>query len=376
MEAGGLIGRVTEVLTRSGLSKKEFADRIGIDGSKLAKSLADRRRFTSLELALIAELDGTTVDWLLTGDATREIVFAHRAAEHAVEAGDLVGREAIEQLVERAEGLTFLGRELPAPDLPRPPSGRGWLKQANTLASRYLEAFGGPVGGMSNTELIGRIEDRFGIDVVVTDLPDSCDGLSFSDGGARAIILATTEAPFRQRFTLAHELAHVAFGDSHDEVIEERLYATKTTTEKRANTFAATFLASRSEILDVCGARSPVDAFDELVLHFQLSPDSMSWRLFNEEMIDAPTQRRLAGTTARSIAMRAGRAAEHTDRARLAQHARPAQRLVDAYLEAYRDGLTTLRPAASLLGMSVDQLAAYFVESASEDDVAAFEVDD
>lgn len=74
--------------------------------------------------------------------------------------------------------------------------------------------------------------------------------------------------------------------------------------------------------------------------------------------------------------MRAGRAAEHTDRARLAQHARPAQRLVDAYLEAYRDGLTTLRPAASLLGMSVDQLAAYFVESASEDDVAAFEVDD
>ena len=59
--------RVSRLIEQSGLSKQDFGTRIGIDGSKLSKSLAGRRRFSSSELAEIAELGGTTVDWLLTG---------------------------------------------------------------------------------------------------------------------------------------------------------------------------------------------------------------------------------------------------------------------------------------------------------------------
>lgn len=367
-----VIARVDEVIERSSLSKKDFAKAIGIDGPKLAKCLVGKRRFTSLELALVAELGGTTVDWLLSGDSTRELVLAHRAAEHAIEASDLVGRETIEMLVEKGEGLHFLGRALPLPPLPAKPTGGGYVKHAQKLAHEYLQILDSPVGGLTNSELIGLIEDRFGIDVVVTGLPDACDGLSFSDEAVRVIVLATSDAPFRQRFTLAHELAHLAFGDSQDEVIEERLWTQKSQIESRANTFAASFLAPEGEIVDRIAGRSPVEAFDDLVLHFQMSPSAMSWRLLNEQLIAQEDQRRLESHTARATAMRAGEAAEHTNRARLAGVPRPAQRLVDAYLDAYRDGVSTLRPAANLLGQPAEQLELYFVDSASADDSAMY----
>lgn len=360
--------RVNGVIERSSLSKKDFAKAIGIDGPKLAKSLAGKRRFTSLELALVAELGSTTVDWLLTGDSTRELVLAHRAAEHAIEASDLVGRETIEMLVEKIEGLQFLGRSLPFPPLPLKPAGSGYVKQAQKLASEYLTMLESPVGGLTNAELIGLIEDRFGIDVVVTALPAACDGLSFSDDSVRAIVLATSDAPFRQRFTLAHELAHLAFEDSRDEVIEERVWTHKNQMESRANTFAGSFLAPKDEIEEQLAGRLAVDAFDDLVLHFQMSPSAMSWRLLNEDLISQQEQRGLQSQTARATAMRAGEAAEQTNRARLAAVPRPALRLVDAYLEAYRDGATTLRPAANLLGQPPETLERYFVDSASADD--------
>jgi len=365
-----VIARVNEVIERTGLSKKEFAQSIGIDGPKLAKSLANKRRFTSLELALIAEQGATTVDWLLTGDATRELVLAHRAAEHAIEASDQIGRQTIEMLVEKLEGLHFLERGLELPPLPTPPHGGGYVKQAVALADAYIQLLNSPVGGLTTSDLIGLIEDRFGVDVVVITLPHECDGLSFSDGGVRAIVLATSDAPFRQRFTLAHELAHLAFGDSHDDVIEEQMWTQKTQAESRANTFAASFLAPRDEILDRIAKRTAVDAFDDLVLHFQMSPNAMSWRLLNENLISQEDQRRLGSQTARATAMRAGEAAELTTRARQAETPRPPQRLVDAYLDAYRDGVTTLRPAADLLGQPAEQLETYFDDRASADDSA------
>lgn len=365
-----VIARVNEVIERSGLTKKKFASVIGLDGPKLTKSLAGKRRFTSLELALVAEQGATTVDWLLNGDSTRELVLAHRAAEYAIEASDLVGRETIEMLVEKLEGLQFLGRPLAFPPLPAKPTTGGYVNQAQKLAHEYAQLLASPVGGLNNAELIGRIENQFGVDVVVTGLPQDCDGLSFSDGGVRVIVLATSSAPFRQRFTLAHELAHLAFGDSQDEVIEEQLESEKTPVESRANSFAASFLAPRSEIVGLVGDRSPAEAFDDLVLHFQMSPSAMSWRLLNERLISQEDQRRLGAQTARAMAMRAGEAAEHTNRARLAGVPRPAQRLIDAYLDAYRDGVTTLRPAANLLGQPAEELEEYFVDSASADDSA------
>lgn len=368
MDESGITRRVSELLDQSGLSQKDFAQRIGIDGSKLTKSLSGKRRFTSLEFALIAEVGSTTVDWILNGGVVRDLEFAHRAADHVFESGDLVGREAVELIAERRAGLEYLGHSQRLPRLPAVPEGKYWVKYAASLASKFVSFLGERLGELSNLQLIGAIESKLGIDVVVVGLPEGCDGLSYEDNEVRCIVLGATDAPFRQRYTLAHELAHIALGDAKNEVIEEGLYSDRSECESRANVFAANFLAPRAEIVEVLAGRTAGAAFDDLVLHFQMSPDAMSWRLLNEELIDKAQQQNLGRETARTIAMRAGRAAEHTKRARETSMPRPAQALVDAYLDAYRDGKTTLRPAASLLGVSTESLEVYFENDSSADD--------
>src|SRR5450756_1537066 len=59
--------RVRGLIEASGLSRGDFARRIGLDDSKLSKSLGGIRRFSSLDLARIADECDVTVDWLVTG---------------------------------------------------------------------------------------------------------------------------------------------------------------------------------------------------------------------------------------------------------------------------------------------------------------------
>src|SRR5260370_21206397 len=65
---GDVRERVLGLIESSGLTRRAFAERIGLDESKLSKSLSGARRFSSLDLARIAEMCQVTVDWLITGE--------------------------------------------------------------------------------------------------------------------------------------------------------------------------------------------------------------------------------------------------------------------------------------------------------------------
>ena len=51
----GIPDRVLSLIEASGLSRRAFAQDIGLDDSKLSKSLSGARRFSSLDLARIAD---------------------------------------------------------------------------------------------------------------------------------------------------------------------------------------------------------------------------------------------------------------------------------------------------------------------------------
>ncbi|MBC3192363.1 TetR family transcriptional regulator C-terminal domain-containing protein [Pseudonocardia sp. C8] len=59
--------RVRELLDRDGWTQRRFAAAIGLDETKLSKSLAGRRRFAAGELVAIADVTGETVNRLLHG---------------------------------------------------------------------------------------------------------------------------------------------------------------------------------------------------------------------------------------------------------------------------------------------------------------------
>ncbi|WP_406691253.1 TetR family transcriptional regulator C-terminal domain-containing protein [Saccharopolyspora sp. ID03-671] len=68
--------RVREVLRGHPGSQRAFAEQIGLDATKLSKSLAGTRRFTPAELTRIAETGNVTVNWLINGSDEAETVAA------------------------------------------------------------------------------------------------------------------------------------------------------------------------------------------------------------------------------------------------------------------------------------------------------------
>ena len=66
-----LVSRVRTAIKGAGINHSEVARHIGLDASKLSKSLAGTRKFRVEEISLIAELTEVTTDWLTTGRTTR-----------------------------------------------------------------------------------------------------------------------------------------------------------------------------------------------------------------------------------------------------------------------------------------------------------------
>ncbi|MDN5806117.1 MAG: TetR family transcriptional regulator C-terminal domain-containing protein [Brevibacterium sp.] len=69
-EAGGTARRAKDALRASNLSQRQVAASIGIDETKLSKSLTGRRRFGAEEILGLATATGVTVRWLL-GDESQ-----------------------------------------------------------------------------------------------------------------------------------------------------------------------------------------------------------------------------------------------------------------------------------------------------------------
>ncbi|WP_241897474.1 TetR family transcriptional regulator [Brevibacterium epidermidis] len=66
-----LVSRVRTAIKTAGINHSEVARQIGLDASKLSKSLAGTRKFRVEEISLIAELTEVTTDWLTTGRTAR-----------------------------------------------------------------------------------------------------------------------------------------------------------------------------------------------------------------------------------------------------------------------------------------------------------------
>lgn len=64
----GVAARARVAIRGSGLPQREIAARMGIDPTKLSKSLRQTRKFTPQELLHLARLTGVTVDWLLSDE--------------------------------------------------------------------------------------------------------------------------------------------------------------------------------------------------------------------------------------------------------------------------------------------------------------------
>jgi Zn-dependent peptidase ImmA (M78 family) len=348
-----IASRVRQVLEGSGLTQREFGVSIGLDDSKLSKSLSGARRFSSLDLARISDSFSVPVDWLITGVESR------RARAAPAPGGS--ARRAIT----RADSLTTLRTDLGALGYPQRPAetprvtgAGGFVRQGEELAAvaaRRVEAAGRSV---LDEDLPRLIEDVFGIDVAVEDLGEQFDGLAASRPEARMILANACKVPARQRFTLAHELAHLLAGDDQGVHLDKDVYeAGGKPSEGRANAFAAAFLMPDGLLRERIGdAGLTLDELGSLAFELMVSPSSLAYRLSNLRLVDAGTRDRLARVTEKEAARQAGRTDELARRLIRSCGARPPGLLARDAFAAYEAGQATLRPYAALIGVDVEEL--------------------
>jgi Zn-dependent peptidase ImmA (M78 family) len=258
-------------------------------------------------------------------------------------------------IAERFDTAVQLGFAPEVAPLLRETISSGYLDTADRWAQAALAKLSGPIRNLDTVDLLKVLEHQFGINAIVEELPEGIDGLSFAKGDVRIVIVRSTDRTGRQRFTIAHELAHVLFGDGGEEVIEEQLFTANTGfIEPRANAFAASFLMPSNEIDEVLSGRDPVESFNELVWAFRVSPHAMAWRLKNLNKLDQEDCLRLVEKTLSAVASELGNSEEHGIRIRESSMVRPAGRLSGAYISAFLTGEVAAAPVAEVSGLSVD----------------------
>lgn len=349
--------RIRSLIDGTGLSQREFATQVGLDNSKMSKSLSGVRRFSSLDLARIAELGGVTIDWLLSGASSQLGVAARVSANGSGAAAITTARRLGEIRADVAPlGYPQDWRPVPYTQTANYEAAGAALADAATqqVRSRGLDAHA--------PDLAEVIEECFGADVAVGDLGENFDGLSVITDDAHLILVSRSRVPWRQRFTMAHELGHLLAGDDQglhvDADIFDRAHG-RLDSERRANAFATQFLMPTDVLTNTIGSGAVSDElFARLSSTLRVSPSALAFRLQRLRLIDSYACDAFRRLTAQDVARIAGAADKLVTDLATAQRARPPGPLARDTLAAYLSGKTTIRLYADVTGAAPDDLRA------------------
>jgi Zn-dependent peptidase ImmA (M78 family)/transcriptional regulator with XRE-family HTH domain len=356
--------RVRAARERAGLSQRDVEARSGVSQSMLHRVETGKRTSATLEeFDRLAQALAVGLDELLYGSAVETRVLA--AARTSGCTGDSL-KAALGQGIEllklddRLDAVVPGLRQEAAPGMQALPSSGSVQERGEAAAGWARETLG--LGYAPVADLVSVVEHLTGVDVGTMPLPEKVPGICVTDPDrATSIILVNSDdVAERQRFTLAHELAHVLFGDAtHVDAVDGE----RTPQEVLCDEFARNLLIPRAGVaawLARTGTVVSRAGIDErtmalLARHFGASPDVTRIQLDRMGLL-AGRLRDAGLPSGRRWAYRYGWGPQFdTDQAAAGQ-ARVPRRLLDRSVEAYRQGKLGIAALAKLQDRSVAQL--------------------
>ena len=334
-----------------GWTQAELAARVDLTQTAVSRIETGARAVGSLELAELAEALGVSVLDLLRAGQRPMLAIAARL-------GRFRDPGAVDRALRRAQTLTrldeLLDSVLDAPSGgPGPPRlggvGRGpAVDQGRRLAGEVRQELGlgdGPIARFPEL-----LEERFQLDVDLSPLPEAVDGLCVSVG-ARALILVGSGKPSsRQRFTLAHELAHYLVDDLDPLYVDERGVRARSVAEMRANAFAAHLLMPEPGVrAAIEGTADDAERAVRVALTFGTSVSAAAYQLGNLGLLPEAVRDRLVDAGAKPLLMRYALPSDWQQDESGRGRVRPPARLYTRATLAFRRGLIGLEPIADLL---------------------------
>jgi Zn-dependent peptidase ImmA (M78 family)/transcriptional regulator with XRE-family HTH domain len=308
-ELGTRLRRAREV---AGYTQEEAARALGLDATAVAKMERGRRGVGALELKRLAALYGTTVEDLLEdplAEGEVPLTVAMRATTEAL--GPKAG--ALKRRLQRIVADDRWLREGSADETDTQgfftldvPEDLGDLERGYRGAELFRERYGleSPIAD------VAMLADEVGVVVARMPLggdersPEGCSAVD-PETGAAYILINSDKPRVRRRFTIAHELGHLALGHLQGgEVVVDETVRGRSPREREAHAFAAGLLmpakgvmGSLRRLKDRLGEQpNPLDWIVWLAASFGVSEQAAAYRLANLRLIAA-----VGGNTADAV---------------------------------------------------------------------------
>ena len=346
--------RIADARRGRGWTQGELAARVGLTQTAVSRIETGARAVSSLELAELAEELGASVLDLLRAGRRPMLAIAARLG-HFRDPG------AVDRALRRAEALIRLdelldsvqGAAPPAPPPPRPDgAGRGSaVDQGRRLAGlvrQVLRLGDGPVAALPEV-----LEERLRLDVDFSPLPEAVDGLCVRVGDRALVLVGSRKPSSRQRFTLAHELAHYLVDDLDPLYVDERGVRPRSVAEMRANAFAAHLLMPEPGVrAAIEGLADDAERAVRVARTFGTSVSAAAYQLGNLGLLPDGVRDRLAEAGSRPLLMRYALPSDWQEDESGRGRVRPPSRLYRRATLAFRRGLIGLEPIVELLQRS------------------------
>lgn len=349
--------RVRDARLKAGLSQRALQEESGVSQPTLQRLESGVPTRLGLDdLDRLAGLINVSLQDLLYGSAVRDRVWV-AARTHGTTDAASARDQAVEllELDDRLDAVIQGLRQQPvARDLEVPTSGTSQAR-GRVLAANVRTILGLGIAPIS--DLPDVLEQLTGVDVGSAPMPEGVSGVCATDPvrATSLVLVDSNEVADRQRFTLAHELGHLLFGDrAHVDTAEGRRHAL----EVRCDEFA------RNLLIPVDGVTAWLTRFvgkaersrvDErtialLARHFGLTPDAARVQLDRMKLLPATMTSLPSG---RTLAYRYGWGPAFDSEQAEANQPRVPRRLLDRAVDAYRTGLLGVSVLARLQRCSV-----------------------
>jgi Zn-dependent peptidase ImmA (M78 family)/transcriptional regulator with XRE-family HTH domain len=344
--------RIADARRSKGWTQGQLAERVGLTQTAVSRIETGARAVASLELAELAEVLGVSVlDLLRAGQ--RPMLAIAACLGHFQDPG------AVDRAFKRAGTLISLDELLDSVlgavpvDPPSPPLGGGAgrgpaVDQGRRLAGHVRRALGLGDGPLARFPEL--LEERFRLDVDLSPLPEAVDGLCVNVGERTLVLVGSRKPSSRQRFTLAHELAHYLVDDLDPLYVDERGARTWSMAEMRANALAAHLLMPEPGVRRVIeGTDDDAERAVRVALTFGTSVSAAAYQLGNLGLLPDTVRDRLADAGSKPLLMRYALPSDWQQDERGRGQVRPPGRLYARATLAFRRGLIGLGPIADLL---------------------------